>query len=69
MKLTLSDRERWLIFATMLLVAFYIFFAFLYVPRADEASVLKAKLERKELELNDRKYPKQHSDLAYCPGS
>ena len=52
MKITLSERERWLLFVTMLLVGFYIFFQFMYVPRADEATALKDRLGKEELQLN-----------------
>lgn len=52
MKITLSDRERWLLFITMLLIGFYIFFQFLYIPRADEVAILKEKLSKQELQLN-----------------
>ena len=52
MKINISDRERWLLFIIVLLIGFYIFFQFLYVPRADEVGILKARLSKQKLRLN-----------------
>ncbi|HTY13796.1 MAG TPA: type 4a pilus biogenesis protein PilO [Candidatus Omnitrophota bacterium] len=51
MKLKLSERERWLLFATAVFAVFYLFMTFLYGPKASENDSLKEKLRSQQLEL------------------
>jgi len=48
----LSEREKWLLLATMVFVAFYLFFNFLYSPKAADNYKIGETLKAKRLELN-----------------
>jgi Tfp pilus assembly protein PilO len=57
MKLKFSDRERWLLFATILVVVLYILYQFLYLPKSLELASLNQKLdiEKQQLRMNEEK--------------
>ena len=51
MKLKLSDRERWLLFGTLLVVVFYLFYTFLLNPKLTEIDSLNQKNSSLNLDL------------------
>ncbi|KAF0134139.1 MAG: hypothetical protein FD145_895 [Candidatus Saganbacteria bacterium] len=51
MNLKLSERERWLLLALGLFVVFFIFYQYVYAPKAVENDSLKEKLRTQRLEL------------------
>ncbi len=51
MKLKLSEREKWLLFATLVFAVLYLFITFLYGPKAAENDSLKEKLKAQKLDL------------------
>lgn len=51
MKLKLSDRERWLLFGTLLVLVFYIFYTFLLNPKLSDIDSLKQKSNTLNLDL------------------
>ncbi len=51
MKIKLSERERWLLFVTILTLVFYVFFQYLYAPRSSENDALTERLKMQRLEL------------------
>lgn len=48
----LTDREKWLVFATLLVLIFYFFFNFLYTPKAADNYKASEAIKVKRLELN-----------------
>ena len=48
----LTDREKWLVFATILVLVFYFFFNFLYSPKSAENYKAGEAIKIKKLELN-----------------
>lgn len=51
MKLKLSDRERWLLFGTALVLIFYLFYTFLLNPKLSEIDSLNQKAGTLNLDL------------------
>ena len=51
MKINISERERWLLFVTVLIAVFFVFYYFLYIPKSHEVSSLRQELSGKLLEL------------------
>jgi Tfp pilus assembly protein PilO len=51
MKLKLSERERWLLFGTLLALVFYLFYVFLLNPKLSAVDSLNQKLRSLNLDL------------------
>ncbi len=51
MKIKLSDRERWLLVATGLVLVLYLFFQFFYLPKSKEIGSLRQKFMSQKRDL------------------